>query len=116
MSGQGQGNAGDMGDQGLIGGGMGTRSNAGSIALRVLADSEYAGDGGDDQPGWMRNFYTAYDALDSVHWLHHGILLAIHIQRILVRTGMMLLDKKSVQTLQKFQMVSLMSLAGDGVK
>ncbi|KAH6586220.1 hypothetical protein BASA50_000685 [Batrachochytrium salamandrivorans] len=115
MSGQGQGNAGDMGDQGLIGGGMGTRSNAGSIALRVLADSEYAGDGGDDQPGWMRNFYTAYDALDSVHWLHHGILLAIHIQRILVRTGMMLLDKKSVQTLQKFQMVSLMSLAGDGV-
>ncbi|KAH9275928.1 hypothetical protein BASA83_001734 [Batrachochytrium salamandrivorans] len=115
MSGQGQGDSGDMGDQGLIGGGMGTRSNAGSIALRVLADSEYAGDGGDDQPGWMRNFYTAYDALDSVHWLHHGILLAIHIQRILVRTGMMLLDKKSVQTLQKFQMVSLMSLAGDGV-
>ncbi|EGF76756.1 hypothetical protein BATDEDRAFT_18021 [Batrachochytrium dendrobatidis JAM81] len=98
-----------------FGGGVGTRSNAGSIALRILADSNYAQEGGDDQPDWIRNFYTAYDALDSVHWLHHGILLAIHIQRILVRTGMMLLDKKSVQTLQKFQMLSLLSLASDGV-
>ncbi|XJO78859.1 hypothetical protein BDV3_003236 [Batrachochytrium dendrobatidis] len=115
ISGHAQGDERDLGDQGLVGGGVGTRSNAGSIALRILADSNYAQEGGDDQPDWIRNFYTAYDALDSVHWLHHGILLAIHIQRILVRTGMMLLDKKSVQTLQKFQMLSLLSLASDGV-
>nr|KAJ3417733.1 hypothetical protein HK105_000861 [Polyrhizophydium stewartii] len=99
----------DGGDRGLVGAGVGTRTSAGSVAMRVMQDVHYTTQR-NEQEEWVRNFYTALDAMDNIHLVHHGILLAIHFQRVMVSTGMMILDKKEINTLQKFRMVTLKNI------
>ena len=127
-------------DSGQVGVGVGTKTSAGNVVMHIwdeirdyrlqqqgdsLPVGQDEGKKGNEaasetnpaetnaQPDWMRNFYSALDALDNINLLQHGVLLAIHFQRLLVRTGTMLLDKKGVQTLKKFHMVPLKQLASD---
>jgi len=46
--------------------------------------------------------------------LQHGILLAIHYQRLLVQTAMTILEKKMVKSLKNFQLVILKSRSDEG--
>ncbi|KAJ3351903.1 hypothetical protein HDU91_006076, partial [Kappamyces sp. JEL0680] len=69
----------------------------------------------DSRPDWVRHFYIAYDALarygcrnnSSPQLLQHGILLAIHYQRLLVQTAMSVLEKRLVKSLKHFQLAIL---------
>jgi cell division control protein 45 len=96
---------------GLVGAGVGTRSVPGGIATHIL---EYMSKLEiDERSDWVKHFYLAYDALEkyflltSPRIIQHGILLAIHYQRILVQTAISILDKRLVQTLGQFQLAIL---------
>ena len=45
--------------------------------------------------------------------MQHGILLAIQFQKLLVQTGITILDKKMVKTLKKFQLTVLQTVSSD---
>lgn len=49
----------------------------------------------------------------SPQLLQHGILLAIHNQRLLVQTAMSILEKRMVKSLKSFQLV-ILKTSGDG--
>ncbi|KAI8589741.1 CDC45 family [Geranomyces variabilis] len=120
---------------GLAGVGVGTRTGFAAVAMRSGdalpgvdddSDESDAADPEDEDPdaedgtrrekkkerAWVRNFYVAYDALDSFDLLQHGIHLAMSFQRALVRTGTSILEKKLTQTLRNFQ---LTVLTGEGL-
>ncbi|KAI9320750.1 CDC45 family [Dichotomocladium elegans] len=54
---------------------------------------------------WMRNFYTAYDAINNVEGLHHGVELCMKIQKAVVRQGTAILDKKASKIVKNFRVV-----------
>ncbi|KAJ3328535.1 hypothetical protein HDU76_009776 [Blyttiomyces sp. JEL0837] len=61
---------------------------------------------------WVKNFYVAYDALDNIDLLYHGIHLSMHFQKVLVRTGMSIIEKSATKHLQKFKFTVLMGGGG----
>ncbi|KAJ3158100.1 hypothetical protein HDU86_003052 [Geranomyces michiganensis] len=119
---------------GLAGVGVGTRTGFAAVAMRAgdaipgvdddSDDSDVQDEEDQDADGengarrekkeraWVRNFYVAYDALDSFDLLQHGIHLAMSFQRALVRTATSILEKKLTQTLRNFQ---LTVLTGEGL-
>ncbi|CAO3590605.1 unnamed protein product [Absidia cylindrospora] len=54
---------------------------------------------------WMRNFYTAYDSLNSIDGIRRGISLCMKIQKAIVRQGTSIIDKKNTRMLKTFRMV-----------
>ncbi|KAJ3302939.1 hypothetical protein HDV03_004451 [Kappamyces sp. JEL0829] len=95
----------EAGDGGLVGAGVGTKTVSASIASQVF--DQVAKSDHDSRPDWVRHFYIAYDALASPQLLQHGILLAIHYQRLLVQTAMSVLEKRLVKSLKHFQLAIL---------
>ncbi|KAJ3403729.1 hypothetical protein HDV05_007660 [Chytridiales sp. JEL 0842] len=63
---------------------------------------------------WIKNFYLAYDALEEVDVLYHGIHLGMNFQRALVRTGVAVIDKQMTKTLRNFRLTVLSGGGGDG--
>ncbi|KND03063.1 DNA replication initiation factor CDC45 [Spizellomyces punctatus DAOM BR117] len=119
----------ELGTGGLAGVGVGTRTGMAAVAMRTgdsihddgnksdeddedLAEEEQERRKKEKQRAWVRNFYVAYDALDSFDILQQGIQLSMNFQRILVRTGVSVLEKKLTQTLRTFQ---LAVLTGEGL-
>lgn len=58
---------------------------------------------------WVSNFYIAYDALDSFEILRHGVMSSIALQKLLVATGIAILEKNLMQVLTGFQLAILRS-------
>ncbi|KAI9106301.1 CDC45 family [Phlyctochytrium arcticum] len=129
--GQDQDDSGRMGTGGLAGVGVGTRTGMAAIAMRSGKPLQTVEDKGptaedtaalseedrellkkEQQRSWVRNFYVAYDALNSFDILQHGIQLSMNFQKVLVRTGVSILEKKLTQTLRTFQ---LTVLTGEGL-
>ncbi|TPX64767.1 hypothetical protein SpCBS45565_g05664 [Spizellomyces sp. 'palustris'] len=119
----------ELGTGGLAGVGVGTRTGMAAVAMRTgdsihddggksdeddedLAEEEQERRKKEKQRAWVRNFYVAYDALDSFDILQQGIQLSMNFQKILVRTGVAVLEKKLTQTLRTFQ---LAVLTGEGL-
>ncbi|RUS21570.1 CDC45-like protein-domain-containing protein [Endogone sp. FLAS-F59071] len=67
-----------------------------------LNDKEQRRSGSDDN-WWLRNFYTAYDALGSVDRIQSGLYLCMALQRAIVRQGTSLIDKQNIKTLKTFR-------------
>ncbi|TPX39767.1 hypothetical protein SeMB42_g06256 [Synchytrium endobioticum] len=110
----------------LAGVGVGMRIGAAAVGMRVSESVEYVADesglgsdGAVNEHGTeneskseserVKNFFVAYDALESVDLLYHGIQLAMHFQRALVRTGLSILEKRMIKTLKTYRMVVLTS-------
>ncbi|CAO3668426.1 unnamed protein product [Umbelopsis ramanniana] len=53
---------------------------------------------------WLQNFYTAYDALDSIEGMQRGLGLCMKLQRVIVQQGTAMIEKKSVKTLRTFRL------------
>ncbi|KAJ2960378.1 hypothetical protein NQZ79_g4190 [Umbelopsis isabellina] len=53
---------------------------------------------------WLQNFYTAYDALDSIEGMQRGLGLCMKLQRAIVQQGTAMIEKKSVKTLRTFRL------------
>ncbi|TPX34055.1 hypothetical protein SmJEL517_g03210 [Synchytrium microbalum] len=98
----------------LAGVGVGMRIGAAAVGMRVSESIHYvAGETEadeterDSESERVRNFFVAYDALESVDLMYHGIQLAMHFQRALVRTGLSVLEKRMIKTLKAYRMVIL---------
>ncbi|KAJ3119314.1 hypothetical protein HK098_005597 [Nowakowskiella sp. JEL0407] len=108
--------------------GVGVGTKTGAAAVKIGHNFQYRvdeADNGDDEveemegesretterrkkvkkskKSWVHNFYIAFDALDSVNLLFHGIHLAKSLQQKLVRTSISVLDKKLINTLRTFR-------------
>ncbi|KAI8394143.1 CDC45 family [Radiomyces spectabilis] len=69
-----------------------------------------SGDHGDGlgsvrQKWWMRNFYTAYDAVNSAEGLQRGIKLCMKIQKAIVRQATAIIDKRSASKVRAFRFI-----------
>ncbi|KAI9825705.1 MAG: hypothetical protein M1832_001049 [Thelocarpon impressellum] len=53
---------------------------------------------------WVRRFWEAYDALDSIDGLMLALPTAMHLHRAILRTGTSLLEKKQIRLLRAFRM------------
>jgi cell division control protein 45 len=62
---------------------------------------------------WMRNFYTAYDALgmEEPDLLLHGLKLCMKIQKVVVEQGTDILVKKMAKSLKNFRFVNIRNSA-----
>ncbi|KAJ3189473.1 hypothetical protein HDU85_003104 [Gaertneriomyces sp. JEL0708] len=98
---------------GLRGVGVGTRTGLVSTDGAALAgDPDEMGlanpvSGEEDERDWVRRFWVGYDALGSFKLLTHGIYLAMHLQKALVRACASILSKKLIQQLPNFQLCIL---------
>ncbi|CAO3645750.1 unnamed protein product [Mucor fragilis] len=62
---------------------------------------------------WMRNFYTAYDALKdtSPRIISQGLRLCMETQKAIVRQGTSVIDKRMVKLLKNFRFVNIRNTA-----
>ncbi|KAI8841076.1 CDC45 family [Chytriomyces cf. hyalinus JEL632] len=72
------------------------------------------GDSGTTNPEleWVKNFYMAYDALDSIDLLYHGIQLSMQFQRVIVKTGISIIEKGMTKTTNTFRFISIGGVGG----
>ncbi|KAK7204903.1 CDC45 family [Myxozyma melibiosi] len=56
---------------------------------------------------WIGNFWTAWDALDNIELLLHGLQRAQILQQAVVRTATALLEKDQVHDLRSFRLIIL---------
>ncbi|KAJ3237271.1 hypothetical protein HDU81_009777 [Chytriomyces hyalinus] len=61
---------------------------------------------------WVKNFYMAYDALDSIDLLYHGIQLSMQFQRVIVKTGISIIEKGMTKTTNTFRFISIGGVGG----
>lgn len=61
----------------------------------------------EQRKAWARNFYVAYDALTNYDLLYHGIHLSMMFQKVLMRTGVSIIEKKLTQNLRSFSLTVL---------
>ncbi|KAI9339661.1 CDC45 family [Obelidium mucronatum] len=112
----------------LTGTGMGTRLGAGAVSVKISEFDDVIGvsiEGyeapvpGEDENEksaresrnrrreregeWVKNFYMAYDALDNIDLIFHGIQLSMQFQRILVKTGISIIEKNITKTMKTFR-------------
>ncbi|ORY40218.1 CDC45-like protein [Rhizoclosmatium globosum] len=112
----------------LTGTGMGTRLGAGAVSVKISEFDDVIGASveGYEQPvpgedevekaerearnrrreregEWVKNFYMAYDALDNIDLIFHGIQLSMQFQRILVKTGISIIEKNMTKTMKTFR-------------
>ncbi|KAJ3029123.1 UNVERIFIED_CONTAM: hypothetical protein HDU68_000078 [Siphonaria sp. JEL0065] len=112
----------------LTGTGTGTRLGAGAVSVKISEFDDVIGAsvqgyepavaGEDDnekaerearnrrrerEGEWIKNFYMAYDALDNIDLIFHGIQLSMQFQRILVKTGISIIEKNITKTMKTFR-------------
>ncbi|KAJ3068456.1 hypothetical protein HDU98_008378, partial [Podochytrium sp. JEL0797] len=123
----------------LTGTGMGTRLGAGAVAVKISEFDDVIGGVSSIEnyeppvPGeeegekveregrnrkreregeWVKNFYMAYDALDNIDLIFHGIQLSMQFQRLLVKTGISIIEKNVTKTMKTFRFTLVNSAAG----
>ncbi|OZJ06275.1 hypothetical protein BZG36_00775 [Bifiguratus adelaidae] len=75
-----------------------------TIKWNPIGNSRVASDDASQVPKWwLKNFYTAFDALDNLPLLQSGLQLCMQLQRAVVRQGIALIDKNSIRTLKSFR-------------
>ncbi|ORX99770.1 CDC45-like protein [Basidiobolus meristosporus CBS 931.73] len=57
----------------------------------------------DQDSQWMRSFYTAYDALDDIELVQHGLSLSMKLQQAVVRQGTSMIERHAIKTLKTFR-------------
>jgi cell division control protein 45 len=95
----------DIGESGLVGAGVGTKTIPGTILSSIQKEIQPLQS--DNRNDLIKHFYLTYDSLKTPRLLQHGILLSIHYQRLLVQQATTILEKKLVQTLGNFQLTIL---------
>ncbi|KAI8617943.1 CDC45 family [Chytriomyces sp. MP71] len=123
----------------LTGTGIGTRLGAGAIPVKISEFDDMVGHGvegfeapveGEDdaeraarearnrrrerETEWLKNFYMAYDALDSINLIYHGIQLSMQFQRAIVKTGISIIEKQQTKTTKTFRFATIGASSGSG--
>lgn len=78
-------------------------------SLEEKTDKIVNGLGSERRSWWMRNFYTAYDALagNSPDGILRGIKLCMKTQKAIVRQGTAIIDKRMAKLLNNFRFVNI---------
>ncbi|KAL5532728.1 CDC45 [Sanghuangporus sanghuang] len=58
-------------------------------------------------PWWIRNFWTAFDALNDITQLRDALRLSMSLHRAVIRTGSALIDAKAARTMRGHRVVLL---------
>ncbi|KAI0810937.1 CDC45-like protein [Irpex lacteus] len=56
---------------------------------------------------WVRNFWTAYDALDDIFLLKKALPLSMALHRAIIRTGTSIIDKQDIKSFRGHRVVVL---------
>ncbi|KAG6854915.1 hypothetical protein C0991_009738 [Blastosporella zonata] len=56
---------------------------------------------------WVKNFWTAYDALDDIGALREALSLSMALHRAIIRQGTSIIDKQDIKTMQGYRVVVL---------
>ncbi|KAJ8093268.1 DNA replication initiation factor cdc45 [Marasmius tenuissimus] len=56
-------------------------------------------------PWWVRNFWTAYDALTEIGPLSHSLKLAMSLHRSIIARGTSIIDKQDIRTMRNHRVV-----------
>ncbi|KAK7049250.1 DNA replication initiation factor cdc45 [Paramarasmius palmivorus] len=86
-------------------GGHPAETNATS-KMKKLGDSE--GDGQvqkEEVPWWVRNFWTAYDALTDIGPLCQALKLSMSLHRAIIQRGTSIIDKQDIRTMRNHRVV-----------
>ncbi|RDB20816.1 Protein TSD2 [Hypsizygus marmoreus] len=91
------------------GGGSGG-GNAGAAANKVK-EGEEEQDGAvvkkQEVEWWVKNFWTAFDALDDIAPLRDALSLSMSLHRAIIRQGTSIIDKQDIRTLRTHRVVVL---------
>jgi len=70
--------------------------------------SQADGNEGSEELAWgVKNFWTAFDALNDIVHLRHALSLAMSIHRAIIRQGSSIIDKQDIRTLRGHRVVVL---------
>ncbi|KAF8969933.1 CDC45-like protein [Flammula alnicola] len=56
---------------------------------------------------WVKNFWTAYDALSDISLLRDSLNLSMSLQRAIIRQGTSIIDKQDIRTMRSHRVVIL---------
>ncbi|KAH9951948.1 CDC45-like protein [Amylocystis lapponica] len=79
---------------------------AGMIKAHAAASADADAEDGGPQ-WWMRNFWSAYDALNDIVRLREALPLAMALHRAIIRQGSSIIDKRDIRTLRGHRVVVL---------
>ncbi|KDQ60671.1 hypothetical protein JAAARDRAFT_172739 [Jaapia argillacea MUCL 33604] len=60
-----------------------------------------------DVQWWVKNFWTAYDALDDITRLQTALSLSMSLHRAIIRQGSSIIDKQDIKTMRNHRVVVL---------
>ncbi|KAK7693669.1 hypothetical protein QCA50_003239 [Cerrena zonata] len=87
------------------------RETEGEMA-KILAGISKAAAGGkqeedEDEEWWVKNFWTAFDALNNFGLLQEALPLSMTLHRAIIRQGSSIIDKQDIRTLRGHRVVVL---------
>ncbi|KAJ8496426.1 hypothetical protein ONZ45_g12452 [Pleurotus djamor] len=56
---------------------------------------------------WVKNFWTAYDALTDITSLRESLSLSMALHRAIIRQGTSIIDKQDIRTMRNYRIVTL---------
>ncbi|KAF8078083.1 CDC45-like protein [Lyophyllum atratum] len=56
---------------------------------------------------WIKNFWTAFDALDDIGQLRDALNLSMSLHRAIIRQGTSIIDKQDIKTMRNYRIVIL---------
>ncbi|KAH9901089.1 CDC45-like protein [Cubamyces lactineus] len=83
-------------------------ANVVKAQMQAQADAEGKETGeGEELQWWVRNFWSAYDALSDIERLREAISLSMALHRAIIRQGSSIIDKQDIKTLRGHRVVVL---------
>lgn len=83
-----------------------SRTNASQNNHNTFEPAETSG-GQKSLEWWVRNFWTAYDALDDISRIREALSLCMSLHRAIIRQGTSIIDKHDIKTMNRHRVVVL---------
>ncbi|KAF8630370.1 hypothetical protein AX15_002934 [Amanita polypyramis BW_CC] len=61
----------------------------------------------EEEQWWIRNFWTAYDAVNNVNRLQEALKLSMSLHRAIIQRGISIMDKQDIRRMRNHQVVVL---------
>ncbi|KAJ7184280.1 CDC45-like protein [Mycena filopes] len=70
-------------------------------------DEDAEGEGSKEVQWWVKNFWTAFDALSDIGPLRHALNLSMTVHRAIIDQGTSIIDKQDIRTMRNHRVVVL---------
>ncbi|KAJ6488576.1 CDC45-like protein [Mycena vitilis] len=88
----------------------GQGNNAGAPKSKPIGEGEEIdeeGEGSKDVQWWVKNFWTAFDALSNIGQLREALTLSMTVHRRIIDQGTSIIDKQDIRTMRNHRVVVL---------